>query len=96
MDFYHGTVTNLVENEEYLLPANETGILREDFRKKLKDKVFLTNSKVSAIKYAKKAQQKFNGEPIILKVKPDKESLHNINGTEYITNFAKILLKEKI
>ena len=54
MIFYHGTTTNIKVNK-VLLPPNETGVLREDFRKTLQDKVFVTISKPSAIKYAKKA-----------------------------------------
>lgn len=42
MSFYHGT-TDLFEMS-MLLPAIETGNLREDWRKKLTDKVFFTDS----------------------------------------------------
>ena len=40
MIFYHGTTTNIKVNK-VLLPPNETGVLREDFRKNLQDKVFV-------------------------------------------------------
>ena len=52
--FYHGTSTAL-NLGHVLLPANETNVLREDFRKKLRNVVFITTSKVSAERYVKKA-----------------------------------------
>lgn len=93
MFFYHGTTTNIKLNK-ILLPPSETGVLREDFRKNLKDKVFLTISKPSAIKYAKKAVQQFGGAPVIYKVKPDYESLIK-KGTEYICDEAYIKSVER-
>ena len=55
MIFYHGTTTafNLMKGD-ILLPAIITGNLREDWRKKHIDKVFFTNSLLSADKFAKK------------------------------------------
>lgn len=53
LTFYHGTSDAL--DISCILPAAETGFLREDWRKKLTDKVFLTDSLYSAQKYAKKA-----------------------------------------
>ena len=94
MNFYHGTTTNIKVNK-VLLPPNETGILREDFRKNLQDKVFVTISKSSAIKYAKKAAERFGGEAIIYTVKPDYYSLIK-KGTEYICNKAFVKSFEKI
>lgn len=94
MIFYHGTTTNIKVNK-VLLPSNETGVLREDFRKNLQDKVFVTISKPSAIKYAKKAAQQFGGEGIVYTVKPDYYSLIK-KGTEYICDKAFIKSFEKI
>ena len=94
MNFYHGTTTNIKVNK-VLLPPNETGVLREDFRKTLQDKVFVTISKPSAIKYAKKAAERFGGEAIIYTVKPDYYSLIK-KGTEYICNKAFVKSFEKI
>lgn len=90
--FYHGTSTNVnVKNK--LLPTIATDNLRETFRKKLQDKVFVTDSKVSAEKYAKKAVAHFGGETAIYTVKPDYYSLIK-NGTEYTTDYAFVLNKE--
>lgn len=90
--FYHGTSTN-VNVKDKLLPPITTDNLRETFRKKLQDKVFVTDSKVSAEKYAKKAVAYFGGKPVIYTVKPDYYSLIK-NGTEYLTDYAVILTTE--
>lgn len=90
--FYHGTSTNVnVKNK--LLPPIAADNLRETFRKKLQNKVFVTDSKVSAEKYAKKAVAHFGGDVAIYTVKPDYYSLIK-NGTEYTTNYAVVLNKE--
>lgn len=60
-----------------------------------KIKFFITISKPSAIKYAKKAAQQFGGEAIIYTVKPEFSSLIK-KGTEYICNKAFIKSFEKI
>ena len=75
------------------MPPIATDNLREIFRKKLQDKVFVTDSKVSAEKYAKKAVAHFGGDAVIYTVKPDYYSLIK-NGTEYTTDYAIILNKE--
>lgn len=85
----HGTSTAL-NLGHVLLPANATNVLREDFRKKLRNVVFITTSKVSAERYAKKAVQRFGGEPVVYTVKPDFASLIQ-NGTEWTTEKAYIL-----
>lgn len=90
--YYHGTSTN-VNVKDKLLPSIVTDNLRETFRKKLQDKVFVTDSKVSAEKYAKKAVAHFGGNTVIYTVKPDYYSLIK-NGTEYLTDYAIILNKE--
>lgn len=87
--FYHGTSTAL-NLGHVLLPANKTNVLREDFRTKLRNVVFITTSKVSAERYAKKAAQRFGGKPIVYTVKPDFASLIQ-NGTEWTTEKAYIL-----
>ena len=48
MIFYHGTTTNIKVNK-VLLPPNETGVLREDFRKTLQDKVFRSEEHTSEL-----------------------------------------------
>lgn len=90
--FYHGTSTN-VNVKDRLLPPVYTDNLRETFRKKCRDKVFVTDSKVSAEKYAKKAVAYFGGREVIYTVKPDYYSLIK-NGTEYTTDYAVVLFKE--
>lgn len=90
--FYHGTSTN-VNVKDKLLPPIATNNLRETFRKKCRDKVFVTDSKVSAEKYAKKAVAYFGGDAVVYTAKPDYYSLIK-NGTEYTTDYAIILTKE--
>ena len=68
MDFYHGTTDMF--NMKMIKPAQQTNNLREEWRKKLINKVFFTTSLMSAQKYAKKAAKKYGGNPIVYKVKP--------------------------
>ena len=90
--FYHGTST-CVNVKDKLLPPIATDNLRETFRKKCRDKVFVTDSKVSAEKYAKKAVAYFGGGGVLYTVKPDYYSLIK-NGIEYTTDYAVVLAKE--
>ena len=95
MIFYHGTTTNFnLKQGDFLLPAIITGNLREEWRKKYKDKVFFTNSLLSAQKFAKKAASKYGGEPIIYIVKPSIPYYH-INTNEFIADRAKIIMYKK-
>ena len=87
--FYHGTSSSL-PIKRVLLPAYDTGILREDFRKKSRNLVFITTSLVSAERYARKAVQRFSGEPVVYTVKPHYASLIQ-NGTEWTTEKAYII-----
>ena len=86
MIFYHGTTTafNLMKGD-ILLPAIITGNLREDWRKKHIDKVFFTNSLLSAEKFAKKAANKYGGEP----------PYYHINTNEFIADRAIIIDKKE-
>lgn len=89
--FYHGTSTDLgLWIGDYLHPPIETGILRENWRGKLTDKVFFTSSPLSAMKFAKKAVERFGGAPIIFEVKPLGYYWNN-NTNEYIADSAKIV-----
>lgn len=91
MEFFHGTTTAFgLRVGDKLLPAAETGILREEWRKKHTDKVFFTTSLLSARKFAKKASVRFGGEPIVFEVKPKVPYCH-INTNEYITDRARII-----
>ena len=86
MTFYHGTS---IAGLEVILPPIETRVLREDFRKKLLDCVFITPSRRSAEKYARKCATKFGGEPIVYEVKPINE--YEINVSQYICDKAIVL-----
>lgn len=68
LTFYHGTSDVL--DISHILPAIESGVLREEWRTKLTDKIFLTDSLYAAGKYAKKACEKYGGNPIVYVVQP--------------------------
>lgn len=87
--FYHGTSSSL-NISEIILPSIRTNIKREHWRDKLTDKVFITNSMKSAKMYAKKACQKYGGNPIVYKVKPY-GFLAQIHNAEFICDKAKII-----
>ncbi len=86
--FYHGTSDSL--SLSVLLPPSLTGRLREDWRQKTLDKIFLTNSLKSAQMYAKKASIKFGGNPIVYIVKP-KGDIWKVNKTEFVADYAEII-----
>ena len=83
MTYYHGTsVSGLTE----ILPPVETNMLREDFRKKFLDCVFITPLKKSAEAYARKCAIKFGGNPIVYEVEP--VNPNEINVSQYICDKA--------
>jgi hypothetical protein len=83
MTYYHGTsVSGLTE----ILPPVETNVLREDFRKKFLDCVFITPLKKSAEAYARKCAIKFGGNPIVYEVEP--VNPNEINVSQYICDKA--------
>ena len=86
MTFYHGTS---IPNLKVILPPIETSVLREDFRKKLLDCVFVTPSRLSAANYAKKCAAKLGGEPIVYEVRPIHP--HEINISQYVCDKAIVL-----
>lgn len=88
--FFHGTSSRL-GIKDVILPAVDTGILREDFRKRNLNKVYITTSYGSAYNYAIKACKKYGGKPVIYEVRPDFNSLVRRIDCEYITDFAKIV-----
>ena len=92
--FYHGT-TDLLPIKTVLLPATKTGVLREEWRDKYKDKVFFTNSIVSAGYYAKKACAKYGGNPIVYAVKPIGQYFNTVNN-EYVADKALIVGIESV
>lgn len=86
MTYYHGTsITGLTE----ILPPAETNVLREDFRTKFLDYVFVTPLKKSAESYARKCATKFGGSPVVYEVKPVNPI--NINTAQYICDKAFVL-----
>ena len=87
--FYHGT-TDLIPIRKMLLPPVITEVKREEWRKKYVDKVFFTASVPSATMYAKKACEKYGGNPVVYMVKPIGQCFNTINA-EYIADKALIL-----
>ena len=88
MELYHGTSSMFGELTE-ILPSTETNILREEFRNKLTDCVFLTNSLISAYKYAQKCCDKFGGNPVIYLCEPNE--IISQKETEFICDYAKVI-----
>jgi hypothetical protein len=84
---FHGT-TDAIQINDKILPSVETGYLRESFRHKNLDVVFLTVSKASAEYYAKKAVKQYGGNPVIYNATP--EGFIERNGTEIICDWATI------
>ena len=87
--FYHGTSDSLKINK-ILLPPIITNCKREHWRNKYEDKVFFTTSLSTARKFAKKACDRYGGNPIIYIVRPIGQYFNTING-EYISDKAAII-----
>ena len=88
-EFYHGTSTAL-RIDKWILPPVCTGNKREHWRTKYIDKVFFTNSLLSAWKFARKACDKYGGMPVVYKVRPVGQWFTTIN-TEYIADRALVV-----
>lgn len=88
--FYHGTTDLFYIENDILKPPIDTGILREEWRKKNLNKVYFTDSLLSAEKYAYKASNKYGGNGIVYKIKPIGDIVH-VNTNEYIADNAKII-----
>lgn len=86
MTFYHGTS---IAGLSVILPPSETSILREDFRNKFLDTVFVTPLKKSAEAYARKCAAKFGGSPVVYEVTPVNPV--NINTAQYICDRAHVI-----
>jgi len=86
MNYYHGTS---IPGLKVILPPIETRVLREDFRKKFMDCVFVTPSRLSAANYAKKCADKFGGQPIVYEVRPVNPT--EINRSQYVCDRAFVL-----
>lgn len=91
MIFYHGTsIAGLKE----ILPPIETGYLREGFRSKFRDCVFVTPLRKSAETYARKCTLKFGGRPVVYEVKPINPTEYNVS--QYICDKAIVLNSYKL
>lgn len=86
MTFYHGTS---IAGLSVILPPSETDVLREDFRTKFQDCVFVTPLKKSAEAYARKCAAKFGGTPVVYEVEPVNPS--EINVAQYICTKAQVI-----
>lgn len=91
MTYYHGTS---VPGLKVILPPIETRVLREDFRKKFMDCVFVTPSKLSAANYARKCAAKLGGQPIIYEVRPVNPI--NVNVAQYVCAKAFVIRYELV
>lgn len=89
MIYYHGTST-IFNIHRVILPPAITGNLREDWRKANLNQVYVTDSLLSAQKFAYKCADKYGGSPIVYKVKPI-GNLWRRKDTEYLADKALIL-----
>lgn len=89
MKFYHGTSSTLIFADGCIRSSLDTGILREHFRIKNLDIVFLTISKVSAEFYSKLAVEKYGGKPVVYEAIPNDYDM--ICNGEIICDTAKIV-----
>ena len=86
MTYYHGTsIAGLQE----ILPPAETGYLREGFRRKFRDCVFVTPLRKSAEAYARKCAATFGGSPVVYEVRPVNPT--EVNVSQYICDKAIVL-----
>lgn len=76
--------------KKIILPPCQTNNLREEWRKKYIDKVFFTTSLLSAGNYAKKACEKYGGNPVIYIVKPIGQYFNRMDS-EYIADKARVI-----
>ena len=88
--FYHGTTDLFYIENDILKPPIDTGVLREEWREKNLNKVYFTDSLLSAEQFAYKASQKYGGNSIVYKVKPIGDVMHP-NTNEYMADGAKII-----
>ena len=93
MTFYHGT-TDIFNINKVLLPPIYTNNIREDWRKKYRNYVFFTTSSLSASKFARKACEKYGGNPVIYEVRPIGQYFNTIHG-EYISEKALVVREVK-
>ena len=85
--YYHGT-SSALPISDVLLPSSSTHILREGFRSTYHDTVFLTVSIKSAKMYARKACDKYGGQPVVYIARPIE--IYSHRNTECLCDSAKI------
>ena len=91
MKFYHGT-TDVFNIKKVILPPTYTNNLREGWRKKYRNMIFFTTSLLSASKFARKACEKYGGNPVVYEVRPIGQYFNTTHG-EYISEKA-LVIKE--
>ena len=88
-ELYHGTSSAFGELKK-IIPASESENRREIKNRTILDNyVFLTNSVLSAFKYAEKCCRLFGGEPVVYICIPDEEPLSQ-HDTEFICTSATV------
>lgn len=80
----------MVWDQNILSRPTQSGNLREEWRKNNRNKVYFTDSLLSASMYAKKACKKYGGAPIVYVVKPVGQYFRRVD-TEYIADKARIV-----
>ena len=85
---YHGT-SSVVDVSDGIQPPMATGVLREGWRRKDLHKVFMTDSVAAALRYARKACEKFGGFPVVYEVEPEGDVWHVQN--DYLADSAKVV-----
>lgn len=86
---YHGT-TDTFNIKDKILPPIVTGILREEWRKNYKNKIFFTQNFGQAKKYAIKAAKKYGGNPIVYSIVP-MGVINYLKDGEWICDYGSII-----
>lgn len=86
---YHGTTTRL-GNLKKIKPASETKYLREIYRQKEQNLVFLTDSLRAAKRYAQLACETFAGQPVVYIVE-NNDTIVETRPHEYTGTYADVI-----
>lgn len=86
---YHGTTTRLGKLN-IIKPSSETKYLREHFRQKERNIIFLTDSLQSAKRYAQLACETFSGKPIVYIVQHN-STITETRPHEFTGQYAKVI-----
>lgn len=93
MQFFHGT-SSALKITGTLLPALSTLTQRENRTRNI-DVVFITKSKPSAEKYARKACEKYGGTPVVLTITPV-DDCYRLSNTEWICKEALVIKCDRL